>query len=307
MNKQYIFGLFLLFSLVACAQEHSKFNTLLNQLKHDLKIYNEIPYYGFDDIALKNVGLTDADIKEILEPENKKKYKVVSADTIGHFGLIFYLQKKIILSVNELTQFPRFFDNDIINSFANTALRIVKSDDGKLYNFSIDEKTGGSYHARVSWMYYTDMNTYKEYWTANVINEELPKIFTVFEGDGYNNIYTLNTKEGVKYVLTGSYKGCSYCFMTYVQLVKFDGNKFVDDFSYQILLRDPTKGVTYNPKTKTITVDYITDDLTQRCECENQATAETTSENEGEIEGEIPEIPCYCEFVFNGNNFELKK
>jgi hypothetical protein len=47
---------------------------LLTQVKHDIKIYTEIPYYEFDDVAFKDTELSDADIKELLKPENKEKY-----------------------------------------------------------------------------------------------------------------------------------------------------------------------------------------------------------------------------------------
>jgi hypothetical protein len=63
-----------LISFTACTQEKSNFNRLLTQVKHDIKIYTEIPYYEFDDVAFKDTELSDADIKELLKPENKEKY-----------------------------------------------------------------------------------------------------------------------------------------------------------------------------------------------------------------------------------------
>lgn len=114
----------------------------------------------------------------------------------------------------------------------------------------------------------------------------------------------LETDEGLKYVLTGNVRGCSYCLETFVQLVSFKGNNFNLDFDYSVNNRDWDVGAFYNHETKTIDVSYHIDDLTEVCVCEED---HETYFDYNLYEANDYSILCECKFVFNGNNFELVK
>ena len=182
-------------------------------------------------------------------------------------------------------------------------MSIIKSDDNKLFNFSIDEKTGGTYRSRISLMHYSEIDT-KNLPNEKEISENIKtNPYLVFEGNGFNEIYTVPTKEGIKYLLIGDVRGCSYCFETHVMLVKFDAGLFKCEFYYSVNSRSWETGVKYNSKTKTITVDYETDDLTPECGCLNNSEDEIITD----YDAEPIRQKCHCEFGFNGLNFELLK
>ncbi len=144
-------------------------------------------------------------------------------------------------------------------------MSIVVSDDRKLFNFSLDEKTNGSYKSRISITYYTADST-----PPSRKSKDDPEIINqhhVFKGDGFHGIYSIETEEGTKYVLTGYVRGCSNNIM----LVSLKNGVFEQDFSYSVNSRSWEEGVRYSPKNKIISVDYVTDDLTTNCNCSNHA------------------------------------
>ncbi|WNM18871.1 hypothetical protein [Flavobacterium capsici] len=286
----------LLIPFLALAQKKAPpFNKVIKETNYYLDQYTRVSpfdsYYALSSFKVTNKQIMDY-LKNSEEFDNTPlKYK----DSVDGNILMNYLQDKIINQIYQLVKHPDFKKNDIIKLLEPTDLSIIKSDDNKLYNFTFDEKTGGSYRSRISLMYYSDFTP-----TDSITDSDFQSFFAP---DGYNAIYTLNTTEGTKYVLTGSVIGCNTCVQTSVRLISFSDNKPKEDFIYVVENRGWSEGVIYDNETKTITVDYHLDDLTRNCICE-EILNEDKIYYEESVEKDYS-INCKCQYIFNGKTFEL--
>lgn len=308
--------LYVLVLIVSCslsnrlfAQSQSSFNRLIEATNTYLANYDTLSPFGTETyIALAESSLSKDLVASIMADEEYVDGLSNGRDSITEFNLILELQELIMGNLEQLIVHDRFGSSDIEAIIGDYDLAIVKSDDGKLYNFSLDEKTGGSYRSRLSLMHYTEISrdslpTQQELDEGTKINP-----YSIFEGDGFDSIHTLDTEEGIKYVVSGSVRGCSYCFETSVMLVYFADGFFQQDFYYSVNSRDWEEGAYYNPETQTIEVDYMTDDLTYDCDCSNTADEGGYDNYAHDYEDEEMIIKkCHCTFEFNGRNFELVK
>ncbi len=288
-------------------QSQKSFDELITRTNEYLENYSKLSPLGSDEfIPLKDSGLPKELIKYI--EQHFDEYDGYSKDTISEFNLLLEFQGLIIENITQIIGHEKFKKNKVEELIhQDFDLSIVVSDDRKLFNFSINEKTGGTYRSRISITHYTEDNTpptLKSKDDLEIINQD-----QVFEGDGFNAIYSIETKEGVKYVLIGDVRGCSYCFESNIMLVKFKDGAFEQDFSYSVNSRSWEEGIIYNSKTKVISVDYITDDLTTDCDCLNYAMLDEEENNYYTNNDETEPITkrCHCTFKFNGLNFELVK
>lgn len=309
--KRLVFLYFYFFiSSIAFAQKPEDFKKLIKQTNTYFSIYDTLYPRGEEYYAFNKLGLTKEEIKQAIKENDYDMVLSMHKDSIESFAAIDIIQVRIERNIKKITEHPDFNKNDIVALFANSGLYIVKSPDNKLYNFSFDAKNGGTYHMRVSIIYYTGFDPKK--------NDSTNSPYSIFSNDGYGSIDTISTTEGTKYVLTGSVQGCSQCFGSYVTLIKVEENTFVEEFHYAIDLRDYETGVSYDCKTKTIFVSYQTDDLTSYCSCESPADrqdeynyssdSEDSSNEESSESDEAPSTKfCECKFVFNGRNFKLVK
>ena len=286
------------------AQDSVSFQTLIAETNSYLKSYGKVSAYGADNYSFVEVGLTEADVSELLLDTAYVEF--ITDDSIGSFDLIFFLQDKIVSNINRITSRKDFDQYDILELLESDELSIVKSEDGKLYNFSIDEKTGGTYRSRISWMYYTEAGLGETATVEQISEKELPILYTAFEGDGYSSIFTINTSSGILYVLTGGVRGCSMCFLTFIQLVHFENGQFMTDFYYSVDSRTWDSEIVYDEETKTIKVVYETDDLTPYCSCDEVFENQTDAYNYSDEEDSVS-FKCHCLFEFTGSNFELVK
>jgi hypothetical protein len=288
-------------------QSQKSFNELISKTNRYIEKYSKLSPFDSDDfIPLKKSGLPKETIKYI--KEHFEEYDGYSKDSISEFNLILELQGLIVENITRLISHNKFKENsieDLINQGFD--LSIVVSDDRKLFNFSLDEKTGGTYRSRISITHYiedSESPTLNSKDDLEIINQH-----GVFESDGFNGIYSIKTEEGIKYVLTGYVRGCSYCFESNIMLVSLKDGIFEQDFSYSVNSRSWEEGIVYNSGTKEITIDYITDDLTSDCGCSNYAVLDEEENNYYSYNDETEPITkrCHCTFKFNGLNFELVK
>jgi hypothetical protein len=295
--------LFHQFKNVSLSQAHPPLDVLIDEVNNYLDTYGHLSPFDDSNHAFNQIKLLTKDRKEILKYQ--EDFEFVTNDSIGNYDLICYLQGKIKNKLNEFFDHKDFNEANLSKLNSGGDLSVVKSTDGKLYNFSLDEKTGGTYRSRISWMNLvgidaTDLHKGID-WKPS---ETIPAIFSVFEGDGFGEIYAINTTEGIKYVLTGYVRGCSTCHMTFVKLVHFTSAKFELDFDYSVYSRDCKTGVSYDSEANRISVNYVTDDLTSVCDCSNRVDKnelKDSSNSEEEVEGK----KCHCTFEFDGSNFIL--
>ncbi len=243
-------GLIFAFSILTkfgFGQSPKPLDNLVSETNEYLEKYSKLtPPFGADEfVTLKESGLPKDEIKYI--KAHYGEYDGYSKDSISEFNLKDEFQELIVKNITHIISHNKFKDSkidELINH--NFDLSIVVSDDRKLYNFSLDEKTGGTYRSRISITHYIEDST-----SPSLKSKDEPEIINqhgVFESDGFNAIYSIETEEGTKYALTGYVRGCSYCFESNIMLVSIRSGIFEQDFSYSVNSRSWEEGVSYNLK-----------------------------------------------------------
>jgi len=145
------------YSFGALGQQKVKFEQLINELNHYLEGYSKLT--GFEHgtyYPIANFGLSKQEEEELIKESDYDENLTPNKDSIASYEMIFYLQDKIITHLKQIIKHPDLQKNDI-EKLIKDELGVIVSDDKKLYNFSLDEKTGGTYRSRISMMHYTDM------------------------------------------------------------------------------------------------------------------------------------------------------
>ena len=293
--KLKILLLFIFFPIIALGQKPGDFNNLVEKINHCLLEYVELsPFGAYNNYCpVEDFGLSKQEMKELIKDADSKEVLSANKDSIQESYMIEFFQNKIVDYFDSIIKHPDFFKNDINNLIKEEDHSIVISDDNKLLNFSFDEQTGGTYRSQISKMYYVDADA-KKVIDLNQTDK------SVFADDGYNAIYALHTTEGTKYVLTGSVRTCTSCLLTYVQLLRFSGSEFIEEFALFMESRG-NGSVAYEHEGKTIYIDYDIDDLTSYCYgCEKEFNYDELEENQRTVH-------CYSKLVFDGKSFELRE
>ncbi|MCL2597146.1 MAG: hypothetical protein FWD66_05715 [Paludibacter sp.] len=107
------------------------------------------------------------------------------------------------------------------------------------------------------------------------------------------------------------------CCGDYITLLRFENGKPICEFSYDLQTRCgglseyltawDTETISYDKITKTITIEYATDDLTSDCYCEQKCYDDDTYRGSSHFYEEGIPKHCRCVFVFNGETFELNE
>ena len=290
-----LFTLLLSVPFISFGQAQSNFNKLIDITNHCLKQYAKLTPFGDEYFPISSFDLSKMEIKDLIIEAGDDDALSKNKDSIQSYFMITYFQEKIIDQINQIVKTPDFQASKMKELLTPGELSIVISDDNKLINFSLGEKTGGSYDSRISIMHYT----------GSILNDAIQKdkFNSFFNRNGYSNIYALKTDNGIKYVLTGYVRECSYCFLRFVRLVTFTDDGFNEEFMYSVENSDWNEGVTYDHETRTILVDYQIDDLTPFCSCGEEIKKEKFGNDKyGDYQGAIN---CRCKFIFNGVTFEL--
>ncbi len=304
MSNKKLILLFLLISHLAFSQSNSSFDDLIAQTNQYLSTYDKLTPFG-DYYSLQELGLDEQDIKGIVAifADDEEGALTAGKDSIEAMQIIGYCQDIIIGNLEKIIYHREFKDHDITALLNDSELGIAKSEDNKLFNFTIPEKHGGTYQSMISIMHYTEVD-------SNLLVTDEAKegggesvVYEIFENDGYSNIYSISTDEGTKYILKGYVRGCTYCFENHISLVKFEDGQFVRDFYYSFDSRDPESDIEYDSESQTIEIEYVTDELTSDCYCDVE---EEDKEYVDAVE-ELTPKRCTCVFEFNKVNFELIK
>ncbi len=312
---------FVIITNVIYGQSQKSFDKLISETNKYLSLYSELPY-TFDNeyIPFKESGLSDKEIAYIKEQDYADEDGYFN-DSVSKNYLILGLQDLIFKNIKKIISNDKFKENNIKDLLlSNPDFNIVVSNDKKLYNFILDEKTGGTYHSKISLMYYTgisvdSLKTQREIEYSDSKNNP----YSIFDSNGFDAIYSIKTKEGTKYVLTSYTETCFTCLSSLIMLVKFKDGRFFKDFEYYFTSRNEQEDLTYNPKSNTIVVNYITDDVSAKsCICNSDSINKNIYSNDDdgyyidEDESDESNISanskiCKCIFIFNGLNFELSK
>lgn len=277
----------------------------VNELNKYLSIYDSLQSHGEHYYTPKFLNVTYADmIKEFGEP-------LEDIDSLETFDAIGIIQSKIDESLRQVLTNKKALKLDLLNTF-NDNLGVVQSDDKKLYNFSINGKSGGSYQSRMSWMYYLKEDEFIEFPVHDIWALRPQETPTIFEGNGYHEIKSFFSHNKTRYLLIGSVRTCGLCFVDYVTLVHFENDNFILDFEYTIDSRDYEQKIYFDMSSKSLSIFYTTDDLNEDCFCSNEeyqnywSGGVSNDELKDEDEMLKPQS-CSCLFEFNGETFKLMK
>lgn len=249
----------------------------------------------------------DYDVRQFgLNRHDQIALRRVHEDSISTSYIVSYITHNLSNMIwDDLVKILKWknIDDYDLSLLLKNHISVAKSPDGKLYNFSFDEKTGGTYKSAISIIYYNPAKG-----VSYIIDNEEPDK-AVFKTDGYFNIDTINTRHGVKYLLNGGVTSCMTCADHYVDLVHFEKGKFVNDFSYNVSIRrqfnmaedNREEGIDYDNKNHIIKINYQTNDLTPTCNCGKYGVISPGSAEEDDKSGNIN-----CIYGFNGKTFVLK-
>ncbi|MFK8104529.1 MAG: hypothetical protein AB8G15_18540 [Saprospiraceae bacterium] len=284
------------------SQMQNDFEELVARTNRYLQSYESLNGFASQEnyFAWKDTHLPTALVESMRKDQDYQDELSPSRDSISEYGLILELQALIFQTLGQVLAHPVSQGKDFTALFSEGDLAVIRSDDGKLYNFSLDEKTGGTYRSRISLMHFIDFDAQQRP-SAKAIENGASNPYAIFEGDGFDRIYAIESKEGIKYLLEGSVRGCSTCFESNIMLVSRKMDGFEQDFAYAVSSRGWESSISYDHETKTISIDYLTDDLTSSCYCSEDGTEEDYSE-ESDLS---PVKNCTCTFEFDGFSFEL--
>ena len=275
--------------------QNQSINSVIKHVNEQLDIYQNLSPFGAAYYAVKDLKLTKA---EVLEGYGDAAMVTDSLESIEALG---FIQDKINMYLNKALKHRDASSVDFTQVF-NDNLSVVKSEDHKLYNFSIDEKTGGSYRSRVSWMFY---NLDGKFINTDFSLEENEA--SLFHPDGYDAIKIVTTHNTTRYLLFGNVRGCGACFEEHVTLVHFENGRFVLDFEYAVTSRVAEQRIFFDADSKALSVFYETDDLTPECYCTDENLEDEGSPFGGYDDDALETAVCSCLFEFNGQTFELTK
>lgn len=287
-------------SIMAIAQNERAVQRSLERMQADLAVYAILGPLDDDYRSLHDLPLTPRERKEILSTAKQFDENIVHGDSVETYYLIAEFQERIIDELLALLSERPPTEKEVEEYLKG--LGVIRSDDDKLFNFTLFEKTGGTYRSYLSIMHHVDLPLAASPVHEGEYGNEDP--YALFNPDGYHSIHTFSTSEGTKYLLLGFVRGCSYCFETSATLVRLYEGAFHEEFNYTVSSRHWEGGVSYDDTLKRIQVAYDTDDLTSYCSC---IAEPEVMDWEGGSQAGWPEVThhCECEFEFNGLTFEL--
>lgn len=208
MKNLFLTLLLFSFSTALFAQKKESFDKLIKEAIQFLKVYNELSPYPSDQYySLRDFGLTKQEIKEIQDTEDVYNFNS-EQDSISNFGLIELYQIKIVNQLKKIAAHKNFWEQDIKRYLDNEDLSVVKSDDGMLYCFMLDGKSGGTYQSRVSVVCYKGQPAAL---ISGTVNDS--RIYKGFNSDGYSEIYSLES--GIRHKIRYAWRGKNLFYVLY--------------------------------------------------------------------------------------------
>jgi len=267
--------LFIIFCSIAFFAKAQSIEKLITQIEKDLFVYERLSPWD-NGYSVKDFNFTEQELDEIKSDISKDLMEelMLDRDSIQSYYVIEIFQERILENIDKIAHHKDFPKKG--SEF------FLVSPDSKLFNFVLDGKTGGSYRSQISAVYYRENN--------KIIYEEKgwESGSSFFNTDGYNSIDTIQTNSGVKYLLQGSVIGCNTCLRQYIKLLHFENGEPVSDFDIALPSRfGSVEQFAYDVKTKTITIEYESDDQNGMYDYENGC---------GDYYYEV--------YLFNGETFE---
>lgn len=273
--------------------------TLVKQTNYDLMQYDKLHEYK-DYYALKDVGLSSKEILEIKRSYNNNSLSENKDSIIAYF-IINYYKERIIENIKKIMNNDTFARKDIIKLLDDDLIKMAKSEDNKLFNFSFDAKTFGVSHKKQVSMV-CHIESYSSENTREYKNESKETVVYKSFPNGYDSIHAITTNRGVKYLLLGHEKVQGCYFVDHISLLEYINGEFIQEFNYSIFHTGAKCGISYDKIKGNITVVYAIDSSNRtstRCHCRENKDMASENSKQSQIK------MCTCTFRFNGNTFEF--
>jgi hypothetical protein len=299
MKKGVAIIILLIFTHSIYAQNRS-IKKIIKELNSYLEVYDKLSAHDDRYYSRGSLKLTKQDLFSEFDESMEQ------TDSVSNFDAISIIQNKVDTLLRQALLHKKAVTVDFKTAL-KYSLGVVKSEDNKLYNFSLFEKTGGSYHSFITWIFYLDSDTFIEYPTNDNWSLGQDDKPTVFEANGYNEIKSFIANNKMRYLLLGSTKACGACFVEFVTFVHFEDGDFVLDFEYSVESRSYETKLFFDPFNLSISVFYETDDLTQGCYCSNELDDENSIEDEDNDTDGSKNYMCSCLFIYDSGTFKSSK
>lgn len=299
MQRNILSIFLIIISQFSIAQTSGEIEKLITETNKYIDLFNGISRPIDRYISVNETNLPQEMLDAIKVDPNWADILSENGDSIDDVNLQGLYEEIIIANVDEIMSYYEIDKaKEFVSQLGQINMQLTKSPDYKLLNFTFDANTGGTYRSRVSLVYFTEF-------IIDTVNDNLEDPYRIFESDGYSEIDTIHSINGVKYILLGDVQGCSSCWRSYISLVSFKNGNFEQNFSYSVNSRNWETSIEYDSKAKIIHVDYLTDDLTRDCNCENLVDRDYYPDHSEEEE--ISNKICSCTFTFKESNFYLTK
>lgn len=166
------------------------------------------------------------DITQKIEEINSllKFYRTLSpfSDNDNSYKLIDSIGNCITTRLLKILNDKRIINYPIETLLDQNELSISKSNDNKVYFFSIDEKTGGSYKTSKTIIHYRLANGYVK---ANYFGGEDSEILAT---STYEQVFLLDSLSQ-KYFVIGGVRTCNVCYASLAFTIKLDSIEYQTD------------------------------------------------------------------------------
>ncbi len=275
----------------------SDFKKLVRQTNYDLSQYHKLQEYK-EYYALNDVGLTNKEIHKIKNSYHKENLST-NKDSIIAYSIIGYYKDRIINNLQKITNHKTFTKKDITALLDDDLIKMVKSDDNKLFHFSFDAKVFGVlFREQVSILYYDDSKWNKG---KSIHSHKEKKTLYEFYPNSYNTIDTIHTNTGVNYVLFGHDKVRGNNFMDHISLYTYEKGKLVHKFNYSLAHEGDEYAIKYDKINHVIDVVYTPNEkyaTSIDCYCEEEEIIKLYNKTQTLKR-------CAYSFKFTGDTFEL--
>lgn len=251
-----------------------------------LMCYESVSPWGGNIYALEDCGISKDEVNQILK-ENAENFEPLS-DSLEAHDMQYILQVFIAKQLKTILNHKDFETFPFETLLQSNSLEILSSADRKLWNLSYYENTGGTYHSRVSYMHYKGLSSKSLMPFERYENE-------FFHPDGYSSIQQFEEQGTVYYVLVGGAKTCGTCSAEYMNIVYFDGEKLISNFSTSFDFRiwnSDGYAINFDAKSKELKLRFVSNEKDLDC-------LETFMANLMAYEVyEESAIQCECRFLF---------
>ena len=170
----------------------------------------------------------------------------------NRFGNIDSVKHLIVSGLLEILNDKRIVKYKIDSLLQNRGLDISKSDDNRIYFFSLDEKNGGTYQPSTTILHYRLANGSVK---AEILGGNTDASDDASATSNYDYIVTLDKEKNI-YLAVGGVTACGTCIALFSTTIQLDSASFTRNVLCRYDGRSGVLHFEYDEKTKTFNSEY---------------------------------------------------